>query len=284
MSAAFSAERLLAHEFPPVRHAWTERDAILYALGVGLGQDPMAGADLARLDETRLEVLPTFAVTLASPGLWVREPSLGVDWVKLLHVAQSAHFLRPLPPRGEAVGHARVAGVTDRGAERGAEMVVERRIVDGASGETLCVLEQTLLMRGNGGFAAAPAPRPVRPEMPARAADVRRSFETPPNMALVYRLSGDWNPLHIDPETACKAGFARPILHGLASYGLAGWIAATSFGETPERLASLGVRFAGVVTPGDKVDFELWRGGKRIDFRASVDGRTVLDQGVAELA
>ncbi len=282
---AFSAEALLAHPFPAIRHAYSERDAILYALGVGLGADPLDNADLGFLDETRLQVLPSMAVTLASPGLWVQEPTLGIDWVRLLHVGQSARFLSPLPPAATVVGEARVASVEDRGAERGAEAMIERRITDADDGTPYCVMEQTLLLRGNGGFAPSPAPRPPRSPPPQRPPDVSLGVRTSLRAALIYRLSGDRNPLHIDPAVAKAAGFERPILHGLASYGIAGWVIVKTFVDCdPSRLTSLSLRFASPVVPGDRLDFDLWRAGERVDFRASVAGRVVLDQGVASLA
>jgi acyl dehydratase len=281
---AFSAERLLAHTFPEIRHSYGERDAILYALGIGLGTDPLDDADLAFLDETRLKVLPTMAVTLSSPGMWVRNPDLGIAWLKLLHVGQTARFHRSLPPNGEVIGQARVRTVEDRGEGRGAEVVVERRILDAASGEIVCVLDQTLLLRGNGGFAPHPAQRSARPAPPDRAPDVTAAYQTSPRAALIYRLSGDWNPLHIDPAAAAKAGFARPILHGLASYGIAGWVILKALAEAnPGRLASLALRFASPVTPGERLDFDIWQTDETVAFLARVGDRVVLDQGVATL-
>lgn len=283
--SAFSAERLLAHRFAERTHRYAERDAILYALGVGLGRDPVDPVDLAFLDETRLDVLPTFGVTLASPGMWVKEPALGINWVKLVHSAQAATFHAPLPPSAEVIGTARIASVTDRGADRGAEVVVERRITDAATATQYCTVRQTLLLRGNGGFAPQPAPRPARQPLPERAPDAVVSFDISPRAALIYRLSGDWNPLHISPEVAARAGFARPILHGLCSYGIAGWMVLRVFGGAePTRLKSLSLRFAGPVVPGDRLEFSLWKSGPRIDFTATTAGRIVLDQGLAELA
>lgn len=280
----FSAERLLAHCFPEIRHAYVERDAILYALGIGLGVDPVDPVDLRYLFEVGMQVLPTMAVTLASPGMWVKDPALGINWTKLLHNAQSARFDAPLPPKGEVIGRARVASLVDRGVDRGAELVLERTISDAMSGQVYCVLEQTLLMRGNGGFSVQPAPRPSRTVAPERAPDLVLSFQTSPRAALIYRISGDWNPLHVDPVVARKAGFDRPILNGLASYGIAGWVVLKALGQgKAEQLKALSLRFTSPVVPGENLDFDLWVDGNSVDFIARCAGRIVIAQGRAEL-
>ena len=175
---------LLAYEFPEARQTYARRDAILYALGVGLGADPTDPADLSFLLEDRLETLPTFAVTLGSPGMWIRAPQFGVDFAKLVHYEQAAAFHRPLPPEAEIVAHARVLSVTDRGQGKGAVVVLERRIADAANGEPYCTLQQTLLLRGDGGFGGEPpdtaalghpGPRVATPSRASRSIRARRS-------------------------------------------------------------------------------------------------------------
>src|ERR1700677_304467 len=146
---------ILGHRFPEIRHAYTARDAILYALGAGLGRDPVAPDDLLFLWEANLAVLPTFAVTLCTPGLWLRAPEFGVDFGKLVHAEQAASFHAPLPAAAETVGSARVALVADRGPGRGAVVALEREIRDAASGMLYCTLRQTLFLRGDGGFGGA---------------------------------------------------------------------------------------------------------------------------------
>ena len=282
---AFSAEALLAHRFAHVRQRYEARDAILYALGVGLGRDPLDSAELRYFYEADLRVLPTLAVTLASPGMWVKEPALGIDSVHLVHTAQSARFLAVLPAAAEVESTARIASVVDRGVGRGAEVVVERTIADTTTGAIYCVLEQTLLLRGNGGYAASPVPRAPRPDPPTRAPDTRLTLPTSPRAALIYRLSGDRNPLHVDPAIARSAGFERPILHGLASYGMAGWAVLRAFAAgDPARLASLSLRFSSPVLPGETLDVSCWASGKRVIFNARVGERVVLDQGEAVFA
>jgi acyl dehydratase len=279
---AFDPAALLAHEFPEIPQSYTARDAILYALGVGLGEDPLAPLDLNYLLETDLAVLPTMAVTLGTPGMWVREPKLGITVAKLVHAAQAATFHNALPPTANAVATARIASLADRGADKGAVVVLERTIRNADTGLPYCTLAQTLLLRADGGFGGAPPERVQAPTPPERAPDEVINFATSPRAALIYRLSGDWNPLHADPASAAKAGFARPILHGLCSYGVAGWVLLRAFGGA--RLTSLALRFAGVVYPGDVLEFSIWKDGATAFFEAKVAGRTVLDQGFAQFA
>ena len=170
--------------------------------------------------------------------------------------------------------------MTDRGAGKGAVVVVQREISNTANGRLCCTLEQTLLLRGDGGFGGEP-PKHKPSVIPERAPDAVASFSVDPRAALIYRLSGDWNPLHADPEAAKRAGFERPILHGLASYAIAGVAVARALGLSPGALASLACRFAGIVFPSDRLDFRIWREGTGAAFQAFVGERIALDQGFA---
>ena len=273
---------IFAHDFGAPEQAYGQRDAILYALGVGLGQDPLDRKDLAFLDERNLSVLPSFAVTLCTPGMWIREPRLGVDFARLVHSAQAAEFPNRLPPAARVRGSARVLSLTDRGEGKGAVLVLERRIADADSGALYCRLEQTLLLRGDGGFGGPPAPRSdaAPPEGPP---DAEAQFATSPRAALIYRLSGDWNPLHMDPDAAAQAGFARPILQGLASYAIAGVAVSRALDRTASSVSRLACRFAGAVMPGDALQFSVWRAGDNAArFVAHVGDRKVLDGGEIE--
>ena len=264
---------------------YTERDAILYALGVGLPDDPVSAGELEFLLEDRLKVLPTFAVTLATLGMWVKAPELEIDWVRLLHAAQGAVFHQPLPRAAEVIGAARIKALYDRGAEKGSICVVERMISDAQTGALYCTIEQTLMLRGNGGFGGEASPKVAPPQPPQREPDGKFSLKISPRAALIYRLSGDLNPLHADPRVARKAGFERPILHGLASYGMAGARILRQFGAgDPRRLKSLSMRFAGVVMPGDELELAAWQDGGSVYFEARARGTKVLDQGVAVIA
>ncbi|MCB2089588.1 MAG: MaoC family dehydratase N-terminal domain-containing protein [Sphingomonadaceae bacterium] len=276
-----NAAALLRHDFGETTHCWDRRDAILYALGVGMGHDPMDREDLRYLDERELSVLPSMAVTLASPGMWIRNPKFGITFGKLVHSAQSARFANPLPPEGTVVGTARVTSLTDRGEGKGAVLVLERTIRDAADGTEYCRLEQTLLLRGDGGFGGPPASH-TEGLIPETEPHCSQSLPVSPRAALIYRLSGDWNPLHLDPDFAQTAGFPRPILHGLASYAMAGIVVSRALGKNAARVCQLACRFSGVVLPGDKLRFDIWHDGAKARFQAFVDTRKVLDAGAIE--
>lgn len=282
---AFDPQRLLNWDFGEQRQSYEARDAILYALGVGLPITPGESSDLNFLLEDRLRVLPSFAVTLATPGMWPKTPALEVDWVKVLHMAHAARFHRPLPARGEIVSRAKITELYDRGADKGSVCILQRDVRDAKDGALYCTIDQTVAMRGNGGFGGAPMPKMERPEMPVRQADHIESVQTSERAALIYRLSGDVNPLHADYDVARKAGYDRPILHGLALYGTACAVILRAFccGE-PARMKSLNLRFAGVVMPGDRLDFACWKEDGRVLFEVKVGDRTVIDQGVSEIA
>lgn len=267
------------YDFGVRTQVYVPRDAILYALGVGLGHDPCDADDLAFLDERSLRVLPTYGVTLCSPGMWIREPALGVDFGKLMHSTQAAEFFEPLPPRATVKGTASVVSLTDRGEGRGAVLVLEREISNADNDAVHCRLRQTLLLRGDGGFGGPEAPRGAKFE-PSGDPDAVGHYAISPRAALIYRLSGDWNPLHLDPGFAAKAGFPRPILHGLASYAVAGVAVARALGRDPGAVGSLACKFSGVVMPGDQIMFEIWKDGDAsARFRALVGDRKVLDDG-----
>lgn len=270
---------IFGYDFGSPQESYIARDAILYALGLGLGADPLDPAELRFLDERALAVLPSFAVTRCTPGMWIRDPALGVDFGKLVHAAQWAEFPAPLPSAATVRGEAQVVSLTDRGPGKGAVLVLERRIADAASGTLYCRLRQTLLLRGDGGFGGEPAQRDET-AMPLGKPDLVASFATSARAALIYRLSGDWNPLHLDPAVAAQAGFSRPILQGLASYGIAGAAVSRALGRDPAGVSLLACRFSGVVLPGDELQFQVWRdGADAARFTAHVGTRKVLDAG-----
>ena len=278
-------------QFPDIVHDYTERDTMLYALGLGFGTDPMDAGALRFVYEKNLQVVPTMATVMGSPGIWWRDPKTGADFVKLVHGEQDVRLLRPLAPEGTLIARNRVLSLTDKGAGKGALAVVLRSLIDAASGETVAESRNATFLRGDGGFSEVsgisdPGPEPL-PAVPARPADLEASYATLPEAALIYRLSGDVNPLHADPEVAAKAGFDRPILHGLCTYGMgARAVIEKVLGFEAARLTRLAVRFTSPVWPGETVRYELWRESDTLlRLRASVDARqaVVLNNGLVEI-
>lgn len=264
-----------------VRQAYTAKDSILYALGVGFGADPLDAQELRYVYEKDLVAVPTMAAVLASPGFWMRERAeLGIDFVRLVHGEQSVALHRPLPGAATLVGESRVVRITDKGEGKGAVMHVEKTLTDEADGGLVATVEQVLFLRGDGGFSkhgGGDAPAPAAPELPAGVPDVTLALPTRADAALLYRLSGDINPLHIDPAVAAKAGFPRPILHGLATYGNAcRGILASCCGHDATRLRSIRARLSAPVYPGETLLLECWRlGAEEVAFRARVQERDV---------
>ncbi len=279
-------EKLLALKIPEVVQTYTEKDAILYALGVGLGRDPMNADELSFLYEKDFRILPTFAVVLGWPGFWARDLDTGIDWVKLVAGEQGLKLHRPLAPRGTVVGRTRVTEVIDKGAGKGALVYSERIVTDKASGEPIATVTQTTFCRGDGGFGGPPREAPPVHPIPARAPDLVCDLATRPEAALIYRLNGDPNPLHVDPAVARAAGFPRPILHGLATFGVAGHAILKSLcGYDPARLTAIAGRYSAPVFPGETIRTEIWRDGGLVSFRARVVERdaVVLNNGRAEV-
>jgi acyl dehydratase len=283
---AIVTEKLLNLAIPTVEQTYTAKDAMLYALGVGLGFDPTDRNQLDFVYEENLKVLPTFAVVLAYPGLWMRDLDTGIDAIKVVHGEQGLTLHKPLSPAGAVVGKSRVAGVVDKGEGRGALVMVERRIYAKGSGELIATVAQTAFCRGDGGFGGPSGPTPKPHELPARAPDLVCDLPTSPQAALIYRLSADINPLHADPEVAKAAGFPRPILHGLATYGVAGHaLLKAACGYDPARLKSLNARFTAPVYPGETFRTEIWLDGSVASFRTTAIERNVvaISNGRAEL-
>jgi acyl dehydratase len=279
-------EKLLALDVPPVEQTYGAKDCMLYALGLGLGCDPMNEDELAFVYEKNLKVLPTYALVQGYSPYWLRNPESGVNWTKVVHGEQGLVLHKPVKPQGTVIGKTRIVEVIDKGEGKGALVFSERQITDKASGELLATLTQTTFCRGDGGFGGpkreAPAPHPI----PERAPDAICDLPTRPEMALIYRLSGDVNPLHAEPEFAKAAGFPRPILHGLATFGVAGHALLKALcNYDPTRLTAMAGRFSAPVYPGETIRTEMWRDGNVVSFRARVVERDVVavNNGRAEI-
>jgi len=274
-------------KLPPLEQRYEVRDTILYALGLGYGADPLDEAELPFVYEENLKTVPSLVSLLCHPGFWLRDPIYGVDWIKILHAEQDFRIHKPLPASGTIRGTYRVAGIEDKGADKGAVLHQEKSLYDTADNALLATVRSTLFMRANGGeggFGDAMPPAEVLP-----AGDPHKIIEYPTleRQALIYRLSGDWNPLHADPKVARKAGFDKPILHGLCVNGIAcRGILSAYCGNDPARLKSMFVRFSKPVFPGETIRLEFYEEKTRLRFRAIAKERNVvvLDRCSAEVA
>ncbi len=284
-------KEVLDWKFEDVAQSYTARDSILYALGLGYGHDPMNEDELRYLNEAHelgQLAVPSLSVVMGGPGSWMRDARTGIDWVKSLHGEQGLIVHAPLPPEASVIGRNRVTGIIDKGAGKGSLLLMERDILDAATGRLLATRTSSSFLRGDGGCGAPPREQ-VRPEpLPTRAPDITHRIETRPETALIYRLSGDYNPVHVSPAIARKAGFERPILHGLCTFGMAcRALLATVCGNDPTRLRMMNGRFSAPVYPGETQTVEIWNEpGGRVRFRTRIEARniTAFDFGEASIA
>jgi acyl dehydratase len=255
--------------------AYGDRETMLYALGVGMGRDPMNEAELPFVYENGLKAMPTQATVIAW-GMGTMAKS-GINYLMVVHGEQKLTVHKPLPAAATIVADERVVGAFDKGAGKGAIIVTEKTIRLKDTNEKLCTLTSTTFARGDGGFGGpttgAPEPHPI----PERKADMSVECDTRPDQALIYRLSGDRNPLHSDPKIAKMAGFPRPILHGLCSYGTACRAILTTVAEhDPARIKQFDVRFSSPVFPGETIVTDIWKDGATVSFRSRVKERDVV--------
>jgi acyl dehydratase len=258
------------------RQRYDERDSIIYALGAGAGSEP---DELQYVYEKELRTLPTMAVALAtSTGRWFCDPRSGVELSQVFHGAQELEVHQSLPPSGEVVAHTKIDAIIDKGPGRHAVVVQSRTLRDSTTDALMATAKATLIARGAGGFGGGDSLLPTELPIPERSCDSQIVLETRKDQAALYRLSGDMNPLHIDPTTARLSGFDRPVLHGLCTYAMAGRAIVRSVcNGDPGHLQFLSTRFVAPVFPGDALKFELWWAGTdTVVFRASVPERDVV--------
>jgi acyl dehydratase len=265
--------------------AWSHKDVQLYHLGLGAGVPATDPDELRYTLESRLHVLPSFATVAGagSPGVisGLSMPGVDVDLARVLHGGQSVRLHRPIPAEGTATATGRIAAVYDKGT---AAILVMRTEVADAQGP-LWTNDAQIFVRGEGGWGGDRGPG-TRLEAPAGPPE--RTVERPvrEDQALLYRLSGDWNPLHADPEFAKLAGFDRPILHGLCTYGMTlKAVVDTLLGGDVTRVRSYTTRFAGVVFPGETLRIRMWRSDGRVRVAVSAverDDAPVLADTVVE--
>jgi acyl dehydratase len=276
--------QLAGRSFGPVGVSWSHKDAILYALGIGAGgQDALGDLELTTensLDVSQ-EVFPTFALVLETE---FDIPYGDFDPALLVHAEQELEISGPLHAEGAASVVTAVTGIYDKGS--GALIATESTAVAEGGAEVLWRSRSSVFIRGEGGFGGERgAPGPAW-ERPGRPPDATGSYVTHPEQALLYRLSGDRNPLHSDPRFAARAGFERPILHGLCTYGISARLAVALLGASPWQLEAVGRRFTAPVTPGDTLRVDVWRAsaGDAVFRTSGAAGTVVIDRGWIRLA
>lgn len=281
-------DKVVNRRFPDTEASYNFKDTILYALGVGFGAEPLDPKHLRFLFEEGLVAAPTYANVLGHPGFWARDPDYAIDWRKLLHAEQRLTLHRPLPAEGKVIGRHDVMGVRDKGKESGAFLHQRKEVIDAATGNPIASVVTTLMLRGDGGCGDwGDAPDELQ-KLPEDAPELSLEVQTLEIAPIIYRLSGDLNPLHIDPAVAKLGGFERPILHGLATKGFAGYALLKAYCDfDATRLKSMALRFSRPVLPGDCIRFDFWQPEPGlIRFRAVVPARdlVVLDRGTARVA
>jgi acyl dehydratase len=262
----------------PAERTWTTTDVLLYALGVGAGQaDPLAELEFTTENSIGVptKVLPTFGNMISGGG---RGRRLGdFDPAAFVHAEQAFTLHRPLPAAGAARSVSRVSGIYDKGSA--ALVVTESTTADAATGDPLVTTRGSIFIRGEGGFGGDRGPGQDW-AMPSGPPDEQVTYQTRPDQALLYRLTGDRNPLHSDPKFAARGGFARPILHGMCTFGYTGRALLHAVcGSEPARFGSMEGRFTRPVIPGDELTISIWADGGTAYFRTTSNGALVLDRG-----
>jgi acyl dehydratase len=280
-------EKISNLRLAPIEQRYEVRDTILYALGLGYGSDPLNEAELPFVYEESLRAVPSICSVLSHPGFWLKDPVYRVNWIKVLHAEQAFTIHQAIPPAGCVRGEYLASGAEDKGADRGTMLHVEKVLFDVATGIKLATVRSTVLLRGDGGQGSFGTPVRAATALPAREPDRVAEIPTLPQSALIYRLSGDLNPLHADPKIARQAGFDRPILHGLCTFGIACRAILQSYcGNDTARLRSMFARFTSPVFPGETIRVEFYEEEDELRFKATVKERgvVVLDRCSAEIA
>ena len=283
-------KHVIERRFEATTQSYDWRDSALYALGLGIGSDPLDEDELPYVYEGRAQcAVPSQCVFLGWPAFWHADPATGIDWVNIVHGEQRFELHRPLPLAATIRASHRLRAVVDKGEGRGAIIHFDTEIADAQNGEALASLQSTQFLRGDGGCGSHGVAPPVVPPLRADAAPgAVIEYRTAPQAALLYRLvSRDYMPIHADPAVARRAGFERPISHGLNTMGLACRAILKRFSPGQgARLRSMFVRFASPAYPGETIRVELFDEGETIRFRALAVERDVivLDRGECRLA
>lgn len=281
---AVTYEQLMALQVKDEPVTITDRDTLLYALSVGMGRDPLDLNELPYVYEGMgPKTVPSMATAIQRIPILVS----GLDMLKLLHGEQWLTMHNPLPAAGEFLCDSRVSGIYDKGPGKGAIVLMEAKVRTAAEGTPLFTATTVFFARGDGGIGGPGGSSPRPHAIPERAPDLSTSVDTRPDQALLYRLNIDRNPLHADPAVAKRAGFERPILHGLCGYGSVcrGLLKAVcDYDHT--RIVGLDMRFSAPIYPGERIEIDIWRDGNVASFRARVAERgvVVMDNGKCTLA
>src|SRR5262245_57149471 len=272
---ALNYEKLMGLKREGDRFKYTDRETMLYAIGIGMGRDPLDAEELPYVFENGgLKTVPTMASVLA------RVPLLkdsGYDYSKVLHGEQKLTLHRALPAEGELIANSRVTAAYDKGAGKGAVILTETEVRLASDNKPLFTSQSTTFARGDGGFGGPAGSGPAPHLIPERKPDQTVTLETRKDQALLYRLNGDRNPLHADPALAKRVGFPVPILHGLCTYGTACRAILTSVAKYDHtRIRGFDVRFSAPVYPGESIATDLWIDGKTVSFRCRVPERDVV--------
>ena len=264
-----------------VEISYSDKDAILYSLGIGLGNDPMNLNELKYVYENSQSVLPSMATNFQyhSPLLL----KTNINFIMVVHGEQRLSITNALPVSGDFIANAKVIGCYDKGPARGAIIEVETTVKNKKNNEEICKLVSTTFARGDGGFGGPDSPK-KEIFIPDGEPDYVSEVSTKPDQALIFRLSGDYNPLHSDPNFAKAAGFEKPILHGMCTYGIACRSLVNEICENDaSKLKRFDCRFSSPVYPGETIITEMWKKDKMIYFNSKVKERDklVLKNGVS---
>jgi len=278
-------DQLLASRAVDQAFEYDEARAILYALGVGFGSDPMDPRELPYVYEgTALRTVPTMATMLAPTNFL---DDCGWDYERLLHGEEKLELYRPLPPAGKLLANSRVTAAYDRGRDKGALIIVQTDVRLAKDDTALFTLASTLIARADGGFGGPKAPSLPAHRLPKREPDLVCRLDTRRDQALLFRLSGDFSPLHADPNLARRLGFPAPILHGRCTYGIAcRAILQTICDFDFTLITAIDARFSAPVVPGDRLTTHMWQDGNIVSFRCIVESRdaVVINNGKCTLA
>jgi acyl dehydratase len=277
--------KLKSRRFEDVHHRYGATDSMLYALGIGMGSDPQDLNQLRFVYEQELLAVPTMAVVLGCPDFWMHAPDAGLDWKNILHVEQELALHRTLQPVGKVVGKTAIESIVDKRSQ-GALITTRRDIFDATTTELIASTRATILCRSDGHFGGGdPAVSPDR-HVPKGPPDVTCVLPSFGQSALIYRLSGDHNPLHADIRVAQSVGFERPILHGLCTFGMVGHAVLRALCDYEvSRLKKLKLRFSSPFYPGEHLKTSFWKlgsGSAAVQCQSEERGVTVIQHGVVE--